>query len=109
MASGSTCSRSCWAISSRPVASGTCGVPGLEYVDRRAPARRPALLQDLLGAFGLVALAPAAVGLAVDHVAQAQDAVGQRLRTRWAAGDVHRYGEELVGRDQRVVVEHAHA
>src|SRR5947209_19171035 len=109
MASGSTSSRSCWAISSRPVASGTGGVPGLEYVDRRAPARRPVLLQDLLGAFGLVALAPAAAGLAVDHVAQPQDPVGQGLGTRRAAGDVHGDGQELVGRDERVVVEHAHA
>ncbi len=57
---------------------------------------------------GAVALAPAHVGVVLDHLAQLQDAVHQRLRPRRAAGHVHVDRHELVGRHERVVVEHAH-
>src|SRR3954454_12115822 len=60
--------RSC-AISSRPVASG--------------------IRDDLLGAARLVAVAPAHRRVVLDHLAQLQDPVGQRLRSRRTARHVH--------------------
>src|SRR5436305_8493648 len=76
-------SRRSWASSSSPVASGTRRAPGLRHVDRR---RRGALGgDDLLGALGPVALAPAEVGVLLDHLAQLEDAVHERLAPRRAA------------------------
>src|SRR5664279_60656 len=78
--SASTSSRSSWAISSSPVASGTGRVPRLEDVDGGGLAVGRGL-EDLLRAFRVVALAPTLGRVAVHHVAQAQDAVGERLGT----------------------------
>ena len=58
--------------------------------------------------YGVVALAPAHVGVVLDHLAQLQHSVHQRLRARRAARDVHVDRHELVGGDERVVVEDAH-
>ena len=55
-----------------------------------------------------VAVAPAHVGVVLHHLAQLEDSVHQRLRARRAAGHVHVDRHELVGRHERVVVEHAH-
>src|SRR3954454_5692148 len=96
-------SRRSWASSSSPVASGTRRAPGLRHVDRRADR-----VDDLLGALGVVALAPAEVGLLLDHLAQLEDPVHQRLGARRAARDVDVDRHELVGRHDRVVVEDAH-
>ena len=63
---------------------------------------------DLLGADAAVADAPALVGLGEDRGAQLEHAVRERLGPRRAAGDVDVDREELVARDERVVVEHAH-
>src|SRR4051794_38916212 len=88
-----TWSPSSWAISSRPVASGTFDLQvGVDELFRAAAA---------------VARAPALVGLGEDHRAQLEDAVGERLRARRAARDVHVDRHELVRRHDRVVVEHA--
>src|SRR4051794_11421853 len=78
-----------WAISSRPVAS---GIPN-----------------DFLGAARLVAVAPAHRRVVLDHLAQLEDPVRERLGPRRAAGHVHVDWHELVGRHDRVVVEDAHA
>src|SRR4051812_47589339 len=96
-------SRRSWASSSSPVASGTRRAPRLGDVDRRADR-----VDDLLGALGVVALAPAEVGLLLDHLAQLEDSVHERLGPRRTAWDVHVDGHELVGRHDRVVVEDAH-
>src|SRR4051794_37318496 len=74
--------RSC-ASSSSPVASGTRRAPGLRHVDRGGHGG-----DDLLGALGAVALAPPEVRLLLDHLAQLEDPVHQRLGTRRAAGHV---------------------
>src|SRR3954452_10275226 len=95
--------RRSWASSSNPVASGTRRAPGLRDVGRRRHG-----LEDLLGALGAVALAPAEVRLLDDHLAQLEDAVHERLRARRAARDVDVDRHELVGRHDRVVVEDAH-
>src|SRR5579875_4210790 len=78
-------SRSSCAISSRPVASGT-GDPGRisarEHPDRGvrgALARDRLLGEDLLGADRVVALAPAGLLGRLDLLAQADDAVRDRL------------------------------
>src|SRR4051794_34097948 len=94
--------RSC-ASSSSPVASGTRRAPGLRDVDRAVDGA-----DDLLGALGSIALAPAEVRLLLDHLAQLEHAVHERLGPRRAAGHVHVDRHELVGRDDRVVVEDAH-
>src|SRR4051794_8282392 len=94
--------RSC-ASSSSPVASGTRRAPGLRDVDRAVDGA-----DDLLGALGSIALAPAEVGVVLDHLAQLEHAVHERLGPRRAAGHVDVDGHELVGRDDRVVVEDAH-
>src|SRR5256885_17082434 len=65
-------SRRSWASSSSPVASGTRRAPGLGDVDRGADG-----VDDLLGALGVVALAPAEVGLLLDHLAQLEDQIGR--------------------------------
>src|SRR3954469_7160093 len=96
-------SRRSWASSSSPVASGTRRAPGLRDVDRRGDG-----VDDLLGALGVVALAPAEVGLLLDHPAQLEDPVHERLGARRAARHVHVDRHELVGRHDRVVVEQAH-
>src|SRR5947208_10240025 len=95
--------RRSWASSSNPVASGTRRAPGLRDVGRRRHG-----LEDLLGALGAVALAPAEVWLLLDHLAQLEDPVHERLGARRAAGDVDVDRHELVGRHNRVVVEDAH-
>src|SRR4051794_23885922 len=64
----SSAARSSSARSSRPTASGTGGVPGTEHVDRRVGLRVGR--DDLLGAARAVALAPAHVGVLLDHLAQ---------------------------------------
>src|SRR3712207_2480336 len=97
-------SRSSPASCSSPVASGTGVLVGAaKYVDRRA--RLGIVVDDvgqvLLGAAAPVAVAPALVGVVVDHRAQLEDPVHQRLGTRGAAGDVHVDRHELVGGDQR--------
>src|SRR4051794_8758136 len=94
--------RSC-ASSSSPVASGTRRAPGLRDVDRAVDRG-----DDLLGPLCPVALAPAEVGIVLDHLAQLEHAVHERLGPRRAAGHVHVHRHELVGRDDGVVVEHAH-
>src|ERR1700748_1456469 len=71
-------SRSALAVSSSPVASGTGGVPSREHVDRGVAVAR-AVGEHLLGAHRLVTLPPAIALGAVDLLAQAQDAVQQRL------------------------------
>src|SRR4051794_9027122 len=101
-----SCSRSSRARSSRPVASGTRRVSGGEHVDRGVVGA--GLGDELLGARGVVALAPAERGVLEDLRAQLEDAVDQRLGPRRAAGHVHVDRHELVGRDKRVVVEDAH-
>src|SRR3954451_23521548 len=105
---------------SRPVASGTGRVPRLEDVDRLvAPVAFAdlaieegvgvgVLADDLLGPDRLVALAPALGGVVHDLLAQLEDAVHERLGARRAAGHVDVDRHELVGRDDRVVVEDAH-
>src|SRR3954452_18408609 len=65
-------SRSSWARSSRPTASGTGGVPRPEDVDGRLLTFSR---HDLLGAVCVMALAPAHVGVLLDHLAQLEDPV----------------------------------
>src|SRR3954454_6138800 len=73
-------SRRSWASSSRPGASGTGGVSGLEDVDRRLLLEVLDVLgQQLDGALGAVALAPAQGRVLLDHGAQLEDAVHQGL------------------------------
>src|SRR4051812_38356048 len=88
-------SRSSWAISSSPVASGICWSALLA----------PCFLADrggdvgvglLLGALRVVALAPAHVGVARDLALQLEDAVDQRLGARRAARHVNVDRQELV-------------
>src|ERR1700749_1015962 len=79
-------SRSSWAVSSSPVASGTRGVPSAEHVDRGGVVRLRRADQDLLGADRAVALAPALPLVTLDLLPQAEDAVHERLRSRRAAG-----------------------
>src|SRR3954452_12996142 len=101
-----SCSRSSRARSSRPVASGTRGVSGGEDVDRRSVLDRAR--KRLFGPDRVVALAPAERRVLEDLRAQLQDAVDERLGAGWAAGDMDVDRHELVGRDDRVVVEDAH-
>src|SRR3954447_3907754 len=113
-ASSPTVARRSWASSSVPGASGTLGVLRLRDVDGGALVRGGAhqvlalVGEDLDGALGAVALAPAHARVAVDHRAQLEDPVHQRLGPRRAARDVDVDGQELVRRDQGVVVEDAH-
>src|SRR6185312_11070074 len=100
-------SRSTWAVSSSPVASGTGCVPSPEHIDRGV-AGAGAVGEHLLGAHRVVALPPPLALGAVDLLAQAQDAVQQSLGPRRAAGHVHVDRQKLVGRRERVVVEDAH-
>src|SRR5437773_843990 len=79
-------SNSSWASSSRPVASGTCGVSGLVDVDARRTGAGVA--HDLLCAARVVAVAPAQRRVLLDHRAQPEDAVHEGLRARGAARDV---------------------
>src|SRR5687767_5042751 len=95
-------SRSSWARSSSPVASGTRDVRFVVDVRRGGVAGAG---DDLLRAARAVALAPAEAGVVGDHLAKLQDPVDERLGTRGAAGDVDVDRHELVGRDDRVVVE----
>src|SRR5580658_3442469 len=97
-------SRSSWAVSSRPVASGTGRVPTLEHIDRGAPFGGVRAYY-LLGADGAVTLAPAEILTFLDLLAQAEDAVHERLRAWRAPGDVDVDGHELVSRHERVIVE----
>ena len=76
--------------------------------DRRPAAGDAFGAEHLDGLAGLVAGAPAEVGLVLDLVAQLQDPVHHGFRPRRAAGHVHVDRQELVGRHDRVVVEHAH-
>ena len=80
--------------------------PGWIDVDGRAVGRRVG--HELLGADRVVALAPAQARVVLDHRAQPEDAVHERLGPRRAAGHVDVDGHELVGRHDRVVVEDAH-
>src|SRR6202007_2789453 len=121
-------SRSSWAVSSSPVASGTGGVPwpvggpvGIqpplfgprrrhpaEHVDGGRVVRRLRADEDLFGANGPAALAPALARGAMDPVTQAEDAVHESLRTRRAARNVDVDRHELVGGHEGVIVEDAH-
>src|SRR5436305_14308280 len=80
MLSGARSRRSC-ASSSKPVASGTGGVSGLEHRDVRGFQIRPFGAgtggKELLSPHGLVALAPAELGVARDLFPQPQDPVSQ--------------------------------
>src|SRR4051794_8022642 len=92
-------SRNSPASSSSPVASGTephhpaaedvvgvaGGGVGVELLGR-----------ELLRALAAVAGAPAQVGPVHDHGADLEDAVDERLGSRWAAGHVQVDGQELV-------------
>src|SRR5205823_13411804 len=80
-------SRSSWAVSSSSVASGTGGVSGLEHVDGGGREVR-AVRQELLGAPRRVPLAPARAMVALDLVAQPEDAVHEGLRPRRASRNV---------------------
>src|SRR5581483_3646359 len=94
-------SRSALAVCSSPVASGTGGVPSREHIDRGVAGAGGGVgtVGDyLFGADRVVALAPPVALGAVDLLAQAQDAVEQRLGPRGAAGHVHVDRQELVGR-----------
>src|SRR4029077_11964039 len=94
-----------------------CGAPshifrlphGLRRTLERLPRRLAALeTGPLLGASGVVALAPAQVGFAADELLQLVQAVQYGLRPRWAARDVDVDRHELVGAlDHGVVGEHA--
>src|SRR4029079_9689050 len=102
-------SRTSWASSSRPGASGTGGLPGLEDVDRGLLVVAVVLLgEDLDGALRAVALAPAQRRVELHHRAELQDAVHQGLGTPRGAARVYIAREELVGRDDGVVVEDTH-
>src|ERR1700746_1072113 len=104
-------------ISSSPGASGKGGLPGFA---QRSLARffvGPSRLwawfaarptpSPLLGAVGVVALAPALIGVADDLSLQLGEAVEDRLRPRRAAGDVDVDRQELVGAlEDGVVGEH---
>src|SRR4051812_46456709 len=92
--------RSC-ASSSRPAASGKEGRRAEGVLGERLVA------DDLLGAAAAVAGAPREVRLVLDRLLQAQHAVDQCLGARGAAGDVDVHGHELVGGDERIVVEDA--
>src|SRR3954468_4922111 len=96
-------SRGSPAGSSSPVASGTGGVPGPEHVGGVRIG-----VDELLGAVPAVAGAPALVGPALDGALELEHAVHERLGPRGAAGDVDVHRHELVGGDERVVVEDAH-
>src|SRR3954454_22099828 len=102
-------SRSSCAISSRPVASGTGGLPAAGDADGVAAdrVRLEELLVELLRALAAVARAPALIGLGHDHRAQLEDGVYERLRARRAARHVQVDWHELVRRHDRVVVEDA--
>src|SRR5665809_86339 len=82
-------SRNSWAISSRPVASGTRAHPAAAGdADRVAGGRvGRGRLHDLLGAAAAVARAPVHVGMVLDLFAQLEDAVHQRLGAGRAARD----------------------
>src|SRR3954468_18512609 len=83
--------RRSWAISSRPVASGTRAHPAAAGdADRVAGDRLDVQLRldELLGAPAAVARPPALVGPREDHRSQLEDPVHQRLGTGRAAGDV---------------------
>src|SRR3954447_10995954 len=92
--SGLSASRRSWASSSVPGASGTLGVLRLRDVDGGSLVRGGAhqalapVGEDLDGALGAVALAPAHARVAVDHRAQLEDPVHQRLGPRRTAGHV---------------------
>src|ERR1700754_1463593 len=84
-------SRNSWAISSRPVASGTGPRPAhrprnVDGVGRLRVDLKLGL-DELLRAATAVARAPALVGLRHHHRAQLQDPVDERLGPRWAARD----------------------
>src|SRR3954469_1949387 len=82
-------SRSSWAISSRPVASGTRTRPAQRARDVVGVGRLGADLEqggiELLRAAAAVAAAPALVGPVHDHRAQLEDPVDERLGPRRAA------------------------
>src|ERR1044072_2117272 len=96
-------------ISSSPGASGMDQLPrlfvGLGCLRARFAAR--AAPRPLLGARGVVALAPALVGVAHDLALQFGEAIEDRLRPGWAAGGVEVDRHELVGTlDDRIVGAH---
>src|ERR1044072_5925798 len=68
---------SSWARSSRPVASGTGGVPRPEDVDGGLGGGVVGR-EDLFGAARAVALAPAHVRVVLDHLSQLEDPVHER-------------------------------
>src|SRR4051812_45543629 len=92
-ASSPWASRRSLASSSVPGASGT----GVALARRHVDGRRGVGLHELLAlvgqhldrTLGAVALAPAEARVAVDHGAQLEDPVHQRLGARRAARDVH--------------------
>src|SRR5215210_692695 len=107
-----------WAISSKPGASGirfpSRLLPGGELERDRGPldrlAGRLAGLEagPLLGALGVVALAPAEVGLAADKALQLVEPVEESFGARRAARDVDVHRHELVrALHDGVVREHA--
>src|SRR4051794_38659914 len=79
-------SRSSWAISSRPVASGTGPRPAQRARDVVGVGRLRVDLEqrriELLRAAAAVARTPALVGLGQHHRAQLQDPVDERLGAR---------------------------
>src|SRR3954454_13269696 len=99
-----------WAISSSPGASGILGLPdgsrrALDRLGRWLAALEPG---PLLGAGGVVALAPAEVGLTADQLLQLVEAMEQRLGAGRAARHVNVHRHELVGAlDHGVVGEHS--
>src|SRR5262245_42236002 len=103
-----------WAISSSPGASGIRALAFLGGPDRRRGALdrlRGGLAgleaRPLLGAEGVVALAPAEIGLSADEALKLVEPVEQRLGPGWTAGDVDVDRHELVrALDHGVVGEH---
>src|ERR1019366_6692997 len=79
-----------------------------QVVGEELQARGIRHLWALLGAYCAVALPPARLGVVLDHLAQLQHAVHQRLWPRRAAGHVDVDRHELVGWHERIVVEDAH-
>src|SRR4051794_33206719 len=102
--------RRSWAISSRPVASGTRAHPAAAGdADRVAGDRLDGELglDELLGAAAAVAGAPAQVRLGQDHRAELQDAVHERLGAGRAARGGGPGRHQLSRPPERVVFENA--
>ena len=99
-------SRSSWAISSSPVASGTGRVPGLVHTDRGASWPRPGRM--LLVADRVVAVAPPSTACPCTLSRSFRIPSCQRLRPGRAAGTWTSIGMNLSDGNKCVVVEHAH-